>query len=90
MPGRSCRQAPLEAVLGGIHLFNASPEAIDWTARKLTELGLKHFLAGHCTGLEPTARIRDLAGLTRKNVAYGAVGATYVLGTGIDPKPIAR
>ena len=87
---RVVRPASLEAVIGGLHLFNASDEAVAWTAGKLRAFGLNHLLAGHCTGLETTWRIRQLAGLPRGTAAYGAVGATYKLGSGIDARPIAR
>lgn len=87
---RILRPAPLDAVIGGLHLFNASDEAVAWTAGKLRGFGLRHLLAGHCTGLETTWRLRQLAALSRRTAAYGAVGATYTLGSGIDARPIAR
>lgn len=87
---RVVHPAPLEAVIGGLHLFNASEEAVTWTAGKLRQFGLKHLLAGHCTGLETTWQIRERAGLSRGTAAYGAVGSTYTLGIGIDPTAIAR
>lgn len=87
---RIVRPSPLEAVIGGLHLFNASDEALAWTGEKLRALGLKHLLAGHCTGLEATWRLRQLSGLSRRTASYGAVGATYRLGSGIDAQPIAR
>lgn len=87
---RSVRAAPLEAVVGGLHLFDASDETVTWTAGKLREFGVKHLLAGHCTGLETTWRLRQLNGLSRRTASYGAVGSTYTLGQGIDPQSIAR
>ena len=40
----------INALMGGMHLFNASQQAVSWTGVKLKELGLKHLMAGHCTG----------------------------------------
>lgn len=87
---RFVREAPLEAVIGGLHLSRVSDEEARSVAENLARLGLRHFLGGHCTGIEPTLQIRRAAGLSRRTAAYGAVGATYVLGSGIDPQPIAR
>lgn len=84
------RAAPLLAVVGGLHLFNASQATLDWTGAKLREYGVKHLLAGHCTGLEATWQLRRATGLDSRTAAYGAVGASFVLGKGIDPRPIAR
>lgn len=77
------------AVIGGLHIFAASDETLDWTGAKLKAAGVRYLLAGHCTGLEATWRLRQAMGLTRKTAAYGAVGASFTLGRGIDPKPIA-
>lgn len=87
---RVIRIAPLEAILGGLHLFDASDATVNWTAGKLRQLGMRHLLAGHCTGVETTWRLRQIVGLSRETAAYGAVGATYKLGSGIDPRSIAR
>ncbi len=77
------------AVIGGLHIFAASDEVLAWTGEKLKAAGVRYLLAGHCTGLEATWRLRQALGLSRKTAAYGAVGATFTLGEGIDPKAIA-
>ena len=77
------------AVIGGLHLFDAGDETPAWTGGRLKAVGLRYLLAGHCTGLEATWRLRTLIGLDRRTAAYGAVGSTFVLGRGIDPKAIA-
>lgn len=82
--------APVLAVIGGLHTFAASDEELAWTAEKLKSAGLKHFLAGHCTGIEATFRIRALAGLERKTAVVSSVGSSFTLGKGIDPGAIAR
>lgn len=79
----------LLAVIGGLHLFEADDARLDWTGAELKAAGVKYLLLGHCTGLEATWRLRQASGLTRKTAAYGANGATFELGKGIDPRRIA-
>ena len=82
--------APVFAVIGGLHTFQASDEVLAWTAGKLKSAGLRYFLAAHCTGIEAAFRIRQLAGLERKTAVVSAVGSSFTLGHGIDPGAIAR
>lgn len=84
------RPAPVHALVGGVHLFQASDETLKWTAGKLREFGLEHFIGAHCTGTETVFRLRGELGMTRANCVIGAVGATFELGKGIDPRVIAR
>jgi len=84
------RQAPLHAVIGGFHLIGTEDARIDWTARKLKELGVENFFGAHCTGIEAVYRIRQITGLDRKACAVAAVGGVFRLDKGIDPGPIAR
>lgn len=81
---------PLYAAIGGFHLFPASDAHLDWTAGKLKEFGLGHFVGAHCTGIEATYRIRALTGLDRKRVVVGAVGAGFSLTGGIRPGAVAQ
>jgi 7,8-dihydropterin-6-yl-methyl-4-(beta-D-ribofuranosyl)aminobenzene 5'-phosphate synthase len=81
---------PVFAVIGGLHLYEASDQRLAWTAEKLKAAGLRFLLAGHCTGIEPTMRLRAGAGLTRAAAVYGGVGASFTLGKGIDPGVIGR
>ncbi len=83
------RAAPLVAAIGGFHLFAASDANLDWTASKLREFGLQHFLGAHCTGIEAVYRIRTAVGLTRRTAVVGAVGSTFTLGKGIDALALA-
>jgi 7,8-dihydropterin-6-yl-methyl-4-(beta-D-ribofuranosyl)aminobenzene 5'-phosphate synthase len=83
-PGRFC------AVIGGVHLFNASDETLDWTARKLAGFGVDNFLGAHCTGIEPVLRFRSSLGLDRRHCVVAAVGSSFELAQGIDPRNVAR
>ena len=82
--------APIYAALGGFHLYQASDDALAWTASKLKEFGLQNLLGAHCTGIEAVYRLRQLTGLDRKTAAVGAVGGGFNLATGLDPGAIAR
>lgn len=82
--------AEVHAVVGGLHLLNASDEQLAWTGRELKARGVDLLLGVHCTGIEATHQLRGALGLTRREVATGAVGATFTLGAGIDPLALAR
>jgi len=84
------RAAPLHALIGGIHLFNASDETLAWTAGKLREFGTQNFIGAHCTGIETVYRFRGDLALDRAHCVVGAVGQIFELGRGIDPRQIAR
>ena len=83
------RTAPLHAAIGGFHLFPLDDEKLAWTITKLRELGIANLLGAHCTGIEAVYRLRG-AGLDRKHCVVAAVGSSFTLGTGIDPKRLAR
>jgi arylsulfatase A-like enzyme/metal-dependent hydrolase (beta-lactamase superfamily II) len=83
-------EAPVFAVLGGFHLFEADAATLDWTAGKLRSFGVRHVLGAHCTGIESVFGLRQRLGLTRSTCAVGAVGAKFSLEVGIDPGLIAR
>jgi 7,8-dihydropterin-6-yl-methyl-4-(beta-D-ribofuranosyl)aminobenzene 5'-phosphate synthase len=84
------RKAPVYAVLGGWHLFQLNDERLEWTAGKMREFGVQHFLGAHCTGLEAVYRIRQLNRMPRERCVVGAVGASFDLQRGISPGMIAR
>lgn len=84
------RPSPVHALIGGIHLFNASEQTLVWTAGKLREFRVEHFIGAHCTGLETVYRFRRELGLDRTRVVVGAVGASFELGQGIAPGVLAR
>ena len=87
---RKMAPSTLHAVVGGFHLFNATDEQLTWTASQLRAAGLRYLLGVHCTGIEAVFRIRQLAGLDRKSAAVGAVGSSFTLASGIDPRQLAR
>jgi 7,8-dihydropterin-6-yl-methyl-4-(beta-D-ribofuranosyl)aminobenzene 5'-phosphate synthase len=82
--------APVEAAIGGFHLFGATDAALAWTSERLRALGVRHLLGAHCTGIEAVFRLRQLTGLSRATAVVGAIGSTFTLGRGIDSPPLAR
>jgi 7,8-dihydropterin-6-yl-methyl-4-(beta-D-ribofuranosyl)aminobenzene 5'-phosphate synthase len=80
---------PIVAIVGGLHLFAASDQTVDWTATTLKGYDVANLLAGHCSGLEATYKLRQVLGLTRKTAVVSAVGSSYTLGKGIDPRKLA-
>jgi 7,8-dihydropterin-6-yl-methyl-4-(beta-D-ribofuranosyl)aminobenzene 5'-phosphate synthase len=84
------REAPLHALLGGFHLYPLDDERLDWTASRLHEFGVDNLMGAHCTGIEAVYRLRERLGLSRRTAVVGAVGASFVLGKGIDPRDLAR
>jgi 7,8-dihydropterin-6-yl-methyl-4-(beta-D-ribofuranosyl)aminobenzene 5'-phosphate synthase len=81
---------PLLAVVGGLHLFAASEATLAWTGAKLKSFGIRNLLAGHCTGIEATYHLREAAGLQRATAVVSAVGSSFTLGRGIDPRWLAQ
>jgi 7,8-dihydropterin-6-yl-methyl-4-(beta-D-ribofuranosyl)aminobenzene 5'-phosphate synthase len=84
------RAAPLHAIVGGLHLYALDDERLAWTADQLKANGLENLLGAHCTGIEAVYRIRQRAGLDRKRAVVGAVGSSFELDKGIDPRDLAR
>ena len=84
------RAAPIDAAIGGFHLFAATDQQIAWTAAKLKEFKTARILGAHCTGIESVYRLRDLLGLTRHTCLGGTIGAVYDLQSGIKTGPIAQ
>jgi len=87
---KTIRDERILAAIGGFHLFPATDDQMDWTARKLRKLDLGYLLGAHCTGLEAVFRIRKIAGLSRQTAVVGAVGSSFTLGAGLDPLKLAR
>lgn len=81
---------PVLAVIGGLHLYTASDERLDWTGRRMRAFGVRYLIGAHCTGIESVFRLRKHLGLTRRSAVVGAVGATFVLGEGIHPGRLAQ
>ncbi len=84
------RPAPIEAAIGGFHLFSAKNETLDWTADKLKEYKTAQILGAHCTGIESVYYLRQKLGLNRHTCIVGTVGAIFDLKDGIRTGAIAR
>ena len=80
----------IHAVMGGFHLFTASDEVLDWVGERLAAIGPQHVMGAHCTGIEPLYRIRAGTGMSRQHAVIGSVGATFTVGEGFSPGPLAR
>jgi 7,8-dihydropterin-6-yl-methyl-4-(beta-D-ribofuranosyl)aminobenzene 5'-phosphate synthase len=77
------------AVIGGLHLFAKPDDVVDWTGAQLKRLGVKYLLAGHCTGIEATMRLRRVIGLDRHTAPVSSVGSSFTLHKGIYPGKLA-
>lgn len=80
----------VHAVVGGLHLFSATDEQLNWTADQMKTFRVENLLGAHCTGIEAVYRIRERLGLPRKSAVVGSVGSSFVLGEGIHPGALAR
>ena len=87
---KTIRDVPVEAAIGGFHLFGATDEALEWTGGRLRALGVRNLLGAHCTGIEAVFRLRQVTGLARSTAVVAAVGSAYTLGKGIESPPLAR
>jgi 7,8-dihydropterin-6-yl-methyl-4-(beta-D-ribofuranosyl)aminobenzene 5'-phosphate synthase len=84
------RAAPIDAAIGGFHLFSAKNETLDWTAGKLKEYQTAQILGAHCTGIESVYYLRQKLGLTRQTCIVGTIGAIFDLKNGIHTGAIAQ
>jgi 7,8-dihydropterin-6-yl-methyl-4-(beta-D-ribofuranosyl)aminobenzene 5'-phosphate synthase len=87
---KSIQTGPVLALMGGLHLYQASPATLTWTGNKLKEIGLSYLMAGHCTGVMPMFSLKEVLGLSRSSAVIGAVGARFVLNSGIEATAIAQ
>jgi 7,8-dihydropterin-6-yl-methyl-4-(beta-D-ribofuranosyl)aminobenzene 5'-phosphate synthase len=83
-------KAPVNTLIGGIHLLDADESKLVWAAEEMRKAGVRFLLAAHCTGIEATYRLRALLKLERRNAVVAAVGSSYTLSKGIDPLWLAR
>jgi 7,8-dihydropterin-6-yl-methyl-4-(beta-D-ribofuranosyl)aminobenzene 5'-phosphate synthase len=81
---------PLLTVMGGMHLFAASDQTVQWTGSRLKDFGIKTILAGHCTGIEATYILRKTTNLDRTTALVSTVGSTFTLGRGITSGALAQ
>jgi 7,8-dihydropterin-6-yl-methyl-4-(beta-D-ribofuranosyl)aminobenzene 5'-phosphate synthase len=54
---RDVTQRPIHAVLGGMHLVNASPQRLSQTLIALTGMNIKKIVPAHCTGARAMAAL---------------------------------
>ena len=87
---KAIADVPIEAAIGGFHLFAATDEVLEWTGGRLKALGVRHLLGAHCTGIEAVFRLRQLIGLARRTAVVAGVGSSFTLGAGIESPPLAR
>jgi 7,8-dihydropterin-6-yl-methyl-4-(beta-D-ribofuranosyl)aminobenzene 5'-phosphate synthase len=80
----------VQAVVGGLHLFPATDEQLDWTADKMKDFKVANLMGAHCTGIEAVYRIRERLALPRASAVVGSVGSSFVLGEGIHPGALAK
>ncbi len=81
---------PVQAIIGGLHLFPATDQQLDWTVDKMKEFKVTNLIGAHCTGIEAVYRIRERLALPRSSAVVGSVGSTFVLGQGIHPGQLAK
>jgi 7,8-dihydropterin-6-yl-methyl-4-(beta-D-ribofuranosyl)aminobenzene 5'-phosphate synthase len=77
-------------VIGGSHIFSASDETLKWTSEKLAGFGIEYLSGSHCTGIESTYLLRTALKLDRRHAVVTAVGSTFDLSKGLDPRVIAK
>lgn len=80
----------LQTIVGGIHLFNADDKTLAWTSERLRAAGIRYLLAGHCTGMEATYRLRRDAGMSRDTAVVAGVGSAFELGHGLSVLSLSR
>jgi 7,8-dihydropterin-6-yl-methyl-4-(beta-D-ribofuranosyl)aminobenzene 5'-phosphate synthase len=81
---------PVYGVIGGLHLYAATDEQLDWTAGEMKKFHVANLLGAHCTGIESVFHLRDRAGLTRKTAVVATVGSTFTLADGIAVGELAK
>lgn len=69
---------PIRAVIGGMHLGDASPERIGKTIAELRRIGVQQLAPGHCTGMPATVALWT---------AFPAICATCHAGSTFDFQP---
>lgn len=65
---------PIHAVMGGLHLGGVMERIIGQTVAGLAPFGIRHIIAGHCTGWRAVHALADAYG---DAVSQSAVGTTY-------------
>jgi len=81
---------PVYGVVGGLHLFAATDDQLNWTGDKMKEFKVANLVGAHCTGIEALYRLRDRVGLARQSAVVGTVGSTFTLADGIHSGVLAK
>jgi 7,8-dihydropterin-6-yl-methyl-4-(beta-D-ribofuranosyl)aminobenzene 5'-phosphate synthase len=81
---------PVQAIVGGLHLFPATDDQLNWTADKMKDFKVANLMGAHCTGIEAVYRIRERLALPRASAVVGSVGSSFVLGEGIHSGALAK
>jgi len=81
---------PVQAIVGGLHLFPATDEQLNWTADKMKEFKVANLMGAHCIGTEAVYRIRERLALPRASSVVGSVGSSFVLGEGVHSGPLTK
>ena len=64
--------APIHAVIGGMHLGSASPERMEFTLQSLRQMGIGQVAPAHCTGWSAVVALADLFGVRCTPCCVGA------------------
>jgi 7,8-dihydropterin-6-yl-methyl-4-(beta-D-ribofuranosyl)aminobenzene 5'-phosphate synthase len=81
---------PVYGVVGGIHLFPATDQQLDWTGDELKQFHVANLLGAHCTGIEAVYHLRQRVGLTRRTALVATVGSTFSIPDGIQVGRLAK
>ena len=65
---------PIHAVMGGLHLGGVMERIIEPTVASLAPFGIRHIIAGHCSGWRAVHALADAYG---DRVSQSAVGTSY-------------
>jgi 7,8-dihydropterin-6-yl-methyl-4-(beta-D-ribofuranosyl)aminobenzene 5'-phosphate synthase len=65
---------PIHAVMGGLHLGGVMERIIEPTVASLAPFGIRHIIAGHCSGWRAVHALADAFG---DRVSQSAVGTSY-------------
>jgi 7,8-dihydropterin-6-yl-methyl-4-(beta-D-ribofuranosyl)aminobenzene 5'-phosphate synthase len=77
-------------IVGGLHLYAATDQQLNWTAARLNEYRVANLLAAHCTGIETTYRLRDTLHLSRRTAVVASVGSSFSSEESIKPGALAK
>ncbi|MDD4635192.1 MAG: MBL fold metallo-hydrolase [Dehalococcoidales bacterium] len=65
------KESKIRAVIGGLHLYNASEEQINLTAETFKQLEIDLVAAGHCTGFGACCSLKSMLGTSFSLLSIG-------------------